>query len=56
VETWPFKWAVCIPSSCSAADLKDFLTAAFHFDINVDPLECHIHESRPFLPLDWLAM
>lgn len=56
MKFWPFKWAICIPSSCSAADLEDFLTAALDFNINVDPLECHIQGSRPFLPTDWLAM
>ncbi|PNF44093.1 hypothetical protein B7P43_G16235 [Cryptotermes secundus] len=56
VKSWTFRWAVCIPSSCSAADLKDFLTTAYHFNINVNPLECHTQGSRSFLPLDWLAI
>jgi hypothetical protein len=51
-----FSWAICTPSSCTAADLKDFLTTALNYTINVDPLDCHVRGSRPFLPLDWLAM
>jgi hypothetical protein len=52
----PFTWAICVPSSCTAADLEDFLSTVLNHTINVDPLGCHIEETRPFLPLDWLAM
>jgi hypothetical protein len=52
----PFTWAVCLPSSCAAADIKELLTTAFHTPVNVNPLGCHIQETRPFTPHDWLAM
>jgi hypothetical protein len=52
----PFKWAVCVPSSCAATDIKNFLTTAFNLPVNVDPLGCHTKEARPFTPLDWIAM
>ncbi|PNF44034.1 hypothetical protein B7P43_G16237 [Cryptotermes secundus] len=56
VKSRPFTWAICTPSSCTADDLKDFLTTALNYTINVDPLDCHVQGSRPFLPLDWLAI
>jgi hypothetical protein len=52
----PFKWAVCLPSSCAATDIKEFLTNAFNIPVNVDPLGCHTKEARPFTPLDWITM
>ncbi|XP_021937403.1 O-acyltransferase like protein-like isoform X2 [Zootermopsis nevadensis] len=52
----PFKWAICVPSSCVAADVEDFFTTALHYTVNVNPLECHIQGPRPFLPVDWLAI
>lgn len=56
VKSKQFSWAICTLSSCTAADLKDFLTTTFNYVINVDPLDCHVQGSRPFLPLDWLAI
>jgi hypothetical protein len=56
IQTLPFKWAMCVPSSCAAADLEAFLTSALHNTVNVNPLECHVQGTRPLLPLDWLAM
>jgi len=49
------KWALCVPSSCSYADVQQTLVEALHkynqtiglsFDVHVDPEMCYVKHEK----------
>ncbi|KAJ9594375.1 hypothetical protein L9F63_014198, partial [Diploptera punctata] len=51
----PIMQSICMPSSCTAADLQ-YITSWFGNVTIVDPLLCHTKESPPYEPKEWMAI
>ncbi|PSN49630.1 hypothetical protein C0J52_12840, partial [Blattella germanica] len=50
-------WSVCVPSSCLPSDIEKNLLRTYNMEhVSVDPLLCHVKETKPFTPIELGSM
>ena len=56
VKSMPIMWSLCIPATCSSADLQHMLQSIIPYNVSVKPTACNTRHSEPLQPADWIAM